>query len=63
MGKLRVKRAFARKLKLSKKSINYPRVDPIQEAERRVGADGTDEYFREIRGRNELSEPDYEGGD
>lgn len=32
--------------------------DPIEEAEWRMGADGTDEYFREVTGRNERSEPD-----
>lgn len=31
--------------------------DAIQEAERRAGADGTDEYRREIMGENELTEP------
>lgn len=36
--------------------------DAIQEAERRMGANGTDEYRRDITGKNDLS-PDFYGDD
>ena len=35
-----------------------PDIDPEAEAEYKVGADGSDEYFREVTGRNELTEPE-----
>ena len=34
------------------------KMDSEEEAEYKVGADGTDEYYREVTGQNELSEPE-----
>jgi hypothetical protein len=34
--------------------------EAIKEAEYKMGCDGTDDYKREVMGKNELTEPDYE---